>query len=77
MVKMFQVGAVSTTGHGESITKVCLAHTAINLMEAGILNSKLCSYSFFKACPNLKSFYLWKYQVKYGGLEGVFLSYKC
>jgi len=30
-----QVGSVSTTGHGESITKVCLAHTAINFLESG------------------------------------------
>jgi len=30
-----EVGAVSTTGHGESITKVCLAHTVINNIESG------------------------------------------
>ena len=30
-----EVGSVSTTGHGESITKVCLAHTAINFLESG------------------------------------------
>jgi len=30
-----QVGCISTTGHGESITRVCLAHTAINLLEQG------------------------------------------
>ena len=28
-------GAVSTTGHGESITKLCLAHKIINYMENG------------------------------------------
>ena len=32
---MFQVGGVSTTGHGESITKTCLAHTAVINMEQG------------------------------------------
>ncbi|XP_022128779.2 probable isoaspartyl peptidase/L-asparaginase GA20639 isoform X2 [Pieris rapae] len=30
------VGGVSTTGHGESILKYCLAHSIIKLMEAGI-----------------------------------------
>ena len=29
------VGAVSTTGHGESITKVCLARTVIHHLESG------------------------------------------
>ncbi len=33
--KIFQVGGVSTTGHGESITKTCLAHTAVINMEQG------------------------------------------
>ena len=28
-------GAVSTTGHGESITKVCLAHRIIMQMQQG------------------------------------------
>ena len=28
-------GAVSTTGHGESISKVCLAHHITNLMKSG------------------------------------------
>ena len=31
------VGAVSTTGHGESITKVCLAHLVIQNMKQGKL----------------------------------------
>jgi len=31
-----QVGCASTTGHGESLTKACLAFSAINLMEQGI-----------------------------------------
>jgi len=31
-----QVGGVSTTGHGESITKTCLAHTAVINMEQGL-----------------------------------------
>ncbi|XP_038212277.1 probable isoaspartyl peptidase/L-asparaginase GA20639 isoform X2 [Zerene cesonia] len=30
------VGGVSTTGHGESILKYCLAHSIIKLMESGI-----------------------------------------
>ena len=29
------VGAVSTTGHGESITKVCLARTVLHHLESG------------------------------------------
>ena len=28
-------GAVSTTGHGESITKVCLAHRVVQSLESG------------------------------------------
>jgi len=31
-----QIGGVSTTGHGESITKACLAYTAILNMEQGL-----------------------------------------
>ncbi|XP_068631872.1 probable isoaspartyl peptidase/L-asparaginase GA20639 isoform X2 [Battus philenor] len=34
------VGGVSTTGHGESILKYCLAHTIIKLMEDGDSASK-------------------------------------
>ena len=34
-MKNFQVGGVSTTGHGESITKACLAYTAVINMEQG------------------------------------------
>ncbi|XP_014366909.2 probable isoaspartyl peptidase/L-asparaginase GA20639 isoform X2 [Papilio machaon] len=30
------IGGVSTTGHGESILKVCLAHSIIKLMESGV-----------------------------------------
>lgn len=30
------VGGVSTTGHGESILKCCLAHGIVKLMESGI-----------------------------------------
>ncbi|XP_028027155.1 probable isoaspartyl peptidase/L-asparaginase GA20639 isoform X1 [Bombyx mandarina] len=30
------VGGISTTGHGESILKYCLAHTIIKLMEGGL-----------------------------------------
>ncbi|RVE44097.1 hypothetical protein evm_011263 [Chilo suppressalis] len=30
------IGGVSTTGHGESILKYCLAHTIVKLMERGI-----------------------------------------
>ena len=29
-----RMGAVSTTGHGESITKVCLAHRVVQAMKA-------------------------------------------
>ncbi|ELU08852.1 hypothetical protein CAPTEDRAFT_206039 [Capitella teleta] len=29
------VGAASTTGHGESISKVCLAHSCLHLMQEG------------------------------------------
>ncbi|KAK9892280.1 hypothetical protein WA026_019087 [Henosepilachna vigintioctopunctata] len=31
-----EVGAVSTTGHGESIQKMCVAHTIINEMKKGM-----------------------------------------
>ena len=31
---IFRLGAVSTTGHGESITKVCLAHRVVQAMQA-------------------------------------------
>lgn len=30
-----EIGAISTTGHGESITKVCLASRVINSMDRG------------------------------------------
>lgn len=30
------IGGVSTTGHGESILKYCLAHSIINLMDSGL-----------------------------------------
>ena len=29
-----RLGAVSTTGHGESIAKVCLAHRVVQAMQA-------------------------------------------
>jgi beta-aspartyl-peptidase (threonine type) len=29
------IGAVSTTGHGESIMRFCLAHAILTLMEQG------------------------------------------
>jgi isoaspartyl peptidase/L-asparaginase-like protein (Ntn-hydrolase superfamily) len=41
---MYQVGAVSSTGHGESITKTCLAFAAIQHMLSG-LSYKVNSYS--------------------------------
>jgi beta-aspartyl-peptidase (threonine type) len=31
-----EIGAISSTGHGESIIKVCLAHHAITLMRQGL-----------------------------------------
>lgn len=31
-----EIGAVSTTGHGEAITKSCLAKTVLNYMSTGI-----------------------------------------
>ena len=32
---MVQVGSVSSTGHGESITRTCLAITAVQHMQSG------------------------------------------
>jgi len=40
-----QVGGVSTTGHGESITKACLAYTAILDMEQGSSPSEAGQYA--------------------------------
>lgn len=39
------VGAVSATGHGESIAKVCLSHHAITLMRQGIDGQKAAEES--------------------------------
>jgi hypothetical protein len=40
------VGAVSTTGHGESIMKFCLAHTILTFLEQGSRRVNLV-YVFF------------------------------
>lgn len=40
-----ECGAVSTTGHGESITKVCLARQVTHLMESGTV-CLLSNYSW-------------------------------
>lgn len=36
------IGAVSTTGHGESIMKLCLAHKILILMEQGRICVCVC-----------------------------------
>jgi hypothetical protein len=48
------IGAVSTTGHGESIMKFCLAHTILTFMEQGRICINL-GYNFFYLIVKIKS----------------------
>jgi isoaspartyl peptidase/L-asparaginase-like protein (Ntn-hydrolase superfamily) len=41
------IGAVSNTGHGESIMKFCLAHTILTFMEQGRICINLGYNGFF------------------------------
>jgi hypothetical protein len=45
------IGAISTTGHGESIMKFCLAHYILVLMEQG----RMCIYLLTVCPPPLKA----------------------
>ena len=39
------IGGVSSTGHGESISRVCLAHRITMLMEEGMTEEYVLNYS--------------------------------
>eukprot|EP00105_Crassostrea_gigas_P021772 XP_011441041.1 PREDICTED: isoaspartyl peptidase/L-asparaginase [Crassostrea gigas] len=47
-------GAVSTTGHGESITKVCLARQVTHLMESGMSAQKASEVALQKMADRVK-----------------------
>lgn len=47
-------GAVSTTGHGESITKVCLARQVTHLMESGMSAQKASEEALQKMADRVK-----------------------
>jgi len=46
------VGCVSCTGHGESITKTCLAITAVNHMKSGSVTFPHSFNSIIHRCNN-------------------------
>lgn len=49
-----ECGAVSTTGHGESITKVCLARQVTHLMESGMSAQKASEEALQKMADRVK-----------------------
>ncbi|XP_049826433.1 isoaspartyl peptidase/L-asparaginase isoform X2 [Aethina tumida] len=50
-----EVGAVSTTGHGETIAKYCLAHSIIKLMESGKSADEATKEALEKMTARLKN----------------------